>query len=189
LLALPLAAMALEVPAQVTVPGGTVVETGPGWGIATTTRMASARVAAIDVPTRRLDLLLADGSLVGLLAGPEVRRLEQIRVGDVIDVSYTEALMLSLRKHAAGNVARTESSDVRRGAPGAPPSGVKQSETTVLADVVAVDTTGGTLTLRGPQKTLTLRIKDPQQLALVQVGDQVEATYSEAVAVSIDPIR
>jgi hypothetical protein len=36
---------------------------------------------------------------------------------------------------------------------------------------------------------MALRIRDPKQLALVKPGDQVQATYTEAVAVSIDTVR
>ena len=38
-----------------------------------------------------------------------------------------------------------------------------------------------------PKQTVDLRIKDPNQLKLVKVGDQVEATYTEALAVSVEP--
>jgi hypothetical protein len=168
--------------------GATVVETGPGWGVATTTTVRSARVVAIDVPSRRLDLELADGRQIGLRAGPEVRRLAEIRAGDVVNVAFVEALALQLAKKG-GTVSRTEDSGERRSPSGALPGGISQSETVIVADVVAVDAVAGTVTLRGPKQSLTLRIRDSRQLALVRPGDQVQATYTEAVAVSIDPAR
>ena len=88
---------ALAALAQVEVPSGTTVtQTGPGWGIASTTTMANARVLAVDVPTRRMDLELADGRVIGLAVGAEVRRLGEIRAGDVVNVAFTEALMASV---------------------------------------------------------------------------------------------
>jgi hypothetical protein len=43
--------------------------------------------------------------------------------------------------------------------------------------------------LRGPKRTVDLRVRDPKQIKLVKVGDQVEATYTEAVAVSVEPAK
>jgi len=179
-------AMAAPVEAQ---PPETVVETGPGWGVATTTTLASARVAAIDPASRRVELLLADGRILALVAGAEVRRLSEIRVGDVVDVAFVESLALELRKDGKALVTRSEGTDTRRAPSSAAPAGVRQSDVTVLADVVAVNAATGVVTLRGPQATIDLRINDPAQLALVKPGDKVQATYSEAVAVSIDRVR
>ena len=190
LLPLVVAALAGNVSAQVTAPSGsTTVETGPGWGVATTTTMTTARILAFDPAARRVDVEFPDGRQQGLLLGPQVRRLGQLKEGDIVSVAFTDALMLSLRKQGSGVVSRSEGRDVRRTPSNAAPGGVAQAETTVVADVVAVDAGAGVITLRGPQRTMNLRIKDPKQLALVRPGDQVEATYSEAVAVSIEPAR
>ena len=170
-------------------PQGTVVEKGPGWGVATTTSTLTVRVAAIDAASRRMDVLRADGSTMGLVVASDVRRFDQVRVGDVIDVAFVESLVLELKKNGASVVARTEGGDTRRSMSGQAPGAVRQSEVSVLADVVAVDAASGTVTLRGPKATLALRIVDPKQLALVKPGDQVQATYTEAVAVSVDKVR
>ena len=44
-----------------------------------------------------------------------------------------------------------------------------------------------TVRLRGPTRAVDLRVHDPEQFKLVAVGDQVEATYTEAVAISVEP--
>jgi len=43
--------------------------------------------------------------------------------------------------------------------------------------------------LRGPKRTVDLKLRDPEQIKLIKVGDQVEATYQEAVAVSVEPAK
>jgi hypothetical protein len=43
--------------------------------------------------------------------------------------------------------------------------------------VVAVDAANQTVTLRGPTQTVELRVRDPEQLKPVKVGDQVDATH------------
>jgi Cu/Ag efflux protein CusF len=51
--------------------------------------------------------------------------------------------------------------------------------------VTAVDTQARTVTLRGPQRTVTVAVKDPAMLATVKVGDQVQATFTEALLISV----
>ena len=59
----------------------------------------------------------------------------------------------------------------------------------MVADVVAVDPATQTVTLKGPQRTVDLKVRDPKQFALVSKGDQVEATYTEAVAIAVTPAK
>jgi hypothetical protein len=60
-------------------------------------------------------------------------------------------------------------------------------EVKVVANVVAVDPKKQTVRLRGPERTVDLKVRDPNQLKLMKVGDQVEATYIEATAISVEP--
>ena len=100
--------------------------------------------------------------------------------------SHLEAVTIELRK-GSGIRERVESTTSDRAAPGAKPGGMVASRVTVIADVVAVNARTQTLTLRGPQRTVNLRVPDPKQFAVVKVGDQVEATFTEAVAVAVEP--
>ncbi|MBK7676952.1 MAG: hypothetical protein IPJ27_20565 [Candidatus Accumulibacter sp.] len=43
------------------------------------------------------------------------------------------------------------------------------------------------MTLRGAQRTVRLKIKDPEQLKLIKKGDQVEGVFSEAIAIAVVP--
>ena len=54
-------------------------------------------------------------------------------------------------------------------------------------DVVAVDPATQTVTLKGPQQTVDLKVRDPAQFKLISVGDQVEANYTEALAITVEP--
>ncbi len=58
---------------------------------------------------------------------------------------------------------------------------------TVIADVIGVDAEKQTVKLKGPKRTVDLKVRDPEQLKLIKVGDQVEATFTEAVAVAVEP--
>ena len=61
---------------------------------------------------------------------------------------------------------------------------------TVHGAVKAINKDKGTVTLVGPQGgTLTLTVQDPQKLDALKVGDQVVATYYEALVIQVRPAR
>jgi hypothetical protein len=43
------------------------------------------------------------------------------------------------------------------------------------------------VTLRGPKRTVDVKVRDPEQFKLIAKGDQIEATYTEAIAVAVTP--
>ena len=56
---------------------------------------------------------------------------------------------------------------------------------TLVADVTAVNLKEGTVTLRGTSQTRTLPVRDAALLRDIKVGDQVEVSYAEALAVDM----
>jgi hypothetical protein len=57
----------------------------------------------------------------------------------------------------------------------------------VTADVIAVNAKTQTVTLRGPKQVVDLKVRDPEQLKLIKVGDQIQAVYTQALALSVEP--
>ena len=41
------------------------------------------------------------------------------------------------------------------------------------------------VTLKGPQRTVDLKVRDPEQFKLIAKGDQVEAKYTQALAIAV----
>lgn len=159
----------------------------PGQAAVLASERVSATVDAIDQTTRRVTLREADGTLLSFTAGPEVRNLAQVKVGDVVTLSHTVALVLELKKTTGGIRERVESEGGMRTAPGQMPGAVMAREIRVVADVTKIDSKNKTVTLRGPKRSMKLRVDDPKQLAGIKVGDQVEATFIDAVAVTVEP--
>jgi hypothetical protein len=58
----------------------------------------------------------------------------------------------------------------------------------IVADVVGLDPTRQVVVLRGPQRVVELRVRDPQQFKLIALGDQVEATFLQALALAVEPV-
>lgn len=169
--------------------GAAVVGKGPGVAGAAQTVTIAATITAIDAKTRAVTLKGPQGREVTLTAGPEVRNFAQMKVGDAVDVQYVEALTLELKKGGGKTVQKSEAAGAMRAKEGAAPGGAIGRQVTVIADVVAVDPATQTVTLKGPQRTVDLKVRDPKQFALVAKGDQVEATYTEAVAIAVTPAK
>jgi Cu/Ag efflux protein CusF len=175
-------------PAQTTGASASVT-TAPGTARLVQTLKTTATVTAIDPASRLISLQRPDGAIVDIQAGAEVKNFDKIRVGDKVAAEYTEALSLELKKGAAGAPKRIESPPtVTRAEGGAKPSATAGSTVTVLADVVGVNQKDHFVTLRGPGGHMVdLRVPDPEQLKRIKQGDQVQAVYTEALAVKVSP--
>lgn len=168
--------------------GGAVLKSEPGKATLARAVEVPAQVVAIDKTTRTVTLKGPEGKVVDVVASDEVKRFDEIKVGDFIVARYLEALTLELKKtkvKAGEPVVREEAS---RAAPGERPAGVVARQVTAIADVIAVDPKKSTITLKGPRgNVVTLNVQNPDQFKVVKKGDQVEVTYTEAMAVSLEP--
>ena len=163
--------------------------TGPGTAAAARVRTVTATVTNIDLTIRQVTLRRPDGSTLTVIAGERVRNLPQLRVGDTVTLEFYDTLALELKKGGTGvPSSRTDSLSESRAALGQRPGGSTTRETVIVADVIATDAPTQTISLRGPGgRTVILPLRDPEQFKRIAVGDQVEATYVEAVALSITP--
>lgn len=143
-------------------------------------------VEMIDQATRTVTLKGKDGKSFAFVAGPEVRNLAQVEKGDHVKVAYIEAVALALKK-APGTVRERTETEIKEGAAlGQKPAGIVGKSVRVVASVEALDAKAGKVTLRGPQRTVELKVKDPAVLKNVKVGDFVEAEFVEAMAVKVE---
>jgi Cu/Ag efflux protein CusF len=167
---------------------GGMIATEPGKGVALQAVKASATVEAVDAATRTVKLKMPKGDVRSVVAGEEVRNFDQIKVGDKVTVEYVEALSLELKKDGKAVVGRTQTGAMERSKPGAKPGGVAMREIVAVVDVVGVDTASKSISVKNGQgETLVFPIRDPEQLKLIKKGDQIQATYTEAVAISLKP--
>lgn len=185
LVACALAAASGAMPAQ---PESSVhVASGVGAMMATETVKTTATVVAIDSATRTVSLKDKQGKVTELQVGDDVRNFDQVRIGEVVAVEYKRALSVSMTRQT-GMRSAIERETIERAPPGAKPGGSIGREVTVTADVVNVDGKTGMVTLKGPKgKTVDVHVSDAQQLKAIHRGDQVQAVYTEAIAVSMAP--
>jgi len=177
-------AVALPAVAQT---GGVVAETAPGKaGVAQTVKI-TATITAIDKATRDITLKGPQGNEVVVTAGPDVKNFDNMKVGDQVNAQYVEALTLELKKGGGMTVARSDQGGVLEAKPGQKPGGVAGRQVTIVADVVDVNPAKQSITLRGPKRTVELVVSDPAQFKLIAKGDQVEAKYTQALAIAVEP--
>jgi hypothetical protein len=158
----------------------------PGKGMTMETTKMTATVVAVDKTSRDVTLKGPQGNDVVVTAGPEVKNFDQIKVGDQVDVEYQRALALELKKGGGQTVYRADQLAAGSAVPGAMPAGAMGRRTTIVADVVAVDPAKQTITLKGPERTVDLVIADPEQFKRIAKGDQVQATFTQALAVVVN---
>ena len=184
--------IALVTSAAITVPaaaqnGGVAVTSTPGQVGVTKAVQISAIITAIDKATREVTLKGPKGKELTLTVGPDVKNFDKFKVGDLVNATYVEALTLKLVKGGGEVVETTEQAAAVAAKPGEKPAGAVGRQITVVANVIALDPASQTITLKGPKQTVDLMVHDPAQFKRIAVGDQIRATYSEALAMALEP--
>jgi hypothetical protein len=145
----------------------------------------TATVTAIDQATRAVTLRKDDGTEVSFVASEDVQNLAQVQVGDVLHVVYAEALAYEVRK---GGTAAAPVTAIAGGAAelGQRPAGALARQTTATVAIIAIDPQVPSVTFRGPAgNTRTIKVLHPEKLEGVRVGDTVDVTFTEALAIKV----
>lgn len=151
------------------------------------TKEVTGTVVVVNPQTRMLTIRQPDGVFEVIHVPSEVQRLDEIRIDDTLTIDYVEAVAIDLQKGNAAAAApgAVATRDVDREG-GRLPAGSIQETITLVGIVEVVNTAESKVTVRGPENTVTVNIRDPALLAEVSVGDSVTVTYISAVAASIE---
>ena len=148
-------------------------------------RSVSATVKSVDQATRQVVLTTEDGQETSFVASEEVRNLPQLKAGDTVTVTYAEALAYEVKKGGTAVAAVTEVVG-GRAEPGAKPAGALAQQTTLTVLITAIDKAVPSVTFKAANgETRTIKVLRPEKLEGVAVGDTVEVTYTEAIAVKV----
>ena len=166
---------------------GTEPRLGPGAITEESVISTEATVVSIDHATRMVTLRTPDQRLHTLRVDPSVRNFGKVRKGDEVVTTYYEAIAVAVRKPGSAHTGVSTDEDTERARAGQKPGGVAAETTTITARVVKVDRKHRSLDLRGPEgNVLTVDVQDPAQLQKLAVGDLVEVSVTEAVAVQVE---
>jgi hypothetical protein len=150
----------------------------------------SARVESVDLATRRIVLKSPQSGSETYIAGPEVKRLPEIKVGDTITLDYKVAATAELREPTAEE--KKSPVTVAQGADRAPadqpPGGAFARVTRVVALVEAVDAEAKTFSIRGPMGgMIKIPVDDPAMIASLKIWQAVVVTFVESALLSVEP--
>jgi len=152
-----------------------------------------ATVESIDYTNRVVGLRSASGEPIVVLAGPEVRNLAQVKVGDRVVTRYTVALAAEVKKAAPGVGLQVEPVTGSRAMPGARPAAQASQTVRATVEVVAIDTIANWVEVKGPSGYYRrINVKQPKGQEFIRglkKGDLVEITYTEGLAISVEPAK
>jgi hypothetical protein len=145
-----------------------------------------AKVEAINHETRKVTLRGPEGNTVTFKVDKSVKNLDQVNAGDQIVVHYYESVAVEVIQpgsEKSGQERVVESSE-----PGEKPAGASLEKTTVVATVEAINRMTPSITLKDSAgKVHTIKVRHPERLKLVKIGDTLKITFWEAVAMAVEP--
>jgi len=146
-----------------------------------------AKVVAINQKTREVTLEGADGEKKTIKVGPEVKNLPQVHKGDMVNVAYHRAIAATLKKKGSKASAPEAGEALYTAKPGEMPAAVGAQQVKLTATVTNINKDMQEITLKGPKgRSAAVAVQDPSVLDKVKVGDLVDITYTEAIAIAVD---
>ena len=184
-LALTLTAALLAAPALAQAPAA---DPAPASGVYAVNEIsATGTVEAIDYAKRLVTIKGEGGRVETFEVDAAAKNLDQVKVGDVIVLLYKESLVWELNKPGAGVQGVEAVGAVGTAKKGEMPGAVAGRQVTATVTITAIDAKAPTVTIKGPAgNERTIKVKDPKKLAGVKVGDTLDITYTEAVAISVE---
>ena len=142
-------------------------------------------VKAVDLQNKTVTVEGSGGKIVTVNA-PNARNLDQVHVGDKVNLQYTEELALFVRKSDAQPSA-TQTETVTLAPKGQKPAGVVARTVELTGTVESIDPKKRTVSVKGPAGNVrTFHVdKAVKNFNQIKVGDQVVLRITEAVALSV----
>jgi len=150
----------------------------------------TAEVVAVDPATRHLTLRGPLGGEVTGKVDDEVKNLDQVKVGDMVSISYQASIALSAAKPGEPNPLFTggESSTAEAGKR---PEVAVSEQTKQTVTVVSVDPEKRSIVFQGEDGTLfPVEVERPEfarKLKTVRPGDKIDIVTTEAVIAKVEP--
>lgn len=144
-------------------------------------------IVNIDQDTRVITLKNEAGEQYDFTAGPEVKNFAQLKRGDLVIMEYYAGFAIALGPKGSGLEAKTSATKIETAKPGEKPGIKVTSGTYASAKVVGIDQENRIVILKGPEHVLALKVSDQVNIADLEVGQEVEALYTESYAISVQP--
>jgi Cu/Ag efflux protein CusF len=139
-------------------------------------------VMVVNPDTRLMTLKTADGSYEVLHVPPEVKRLDEIKIGDMVSITETTTALIELQTGRDAGAMGAEGETEVEAEPGEKPAGTITDELTLYGKIVGVDKAAGTVTIKGAETTRVFPVQDQALLDELKVGDGVVAKFRNVIS-------
>lgn len=114
------------------------------------------------------------------------RNLENVAVGDVVYVNYTETVQIKAFGADAISAGKEAEAIFARAPEGAKPGKAMAVAVTVVVTIAAIDLENSTVTLKDKQgNTKIFKPRIPANLKKVKVGDKVAVSFAKALSITV----
>lgn len=162
------------------------IVSGQAGGTFEDTFTVTAVVRAVDQKSRKVTLEGSDGKPATFTAPPEVRNLDQLKVGDKVKATIAQQVDVSVQDESPGAAAKY--AEVAARAPrGAKPGALVAESFETVAKVTAIDRDNRTATLKFTDgDTMKIPVREDVQLERYDVGDYVVIRVTEQLTVLVE---
>ncbi|MGX2039672.1 hypothetical protein ACWJKU_05990 [Methylocaldum sp. MU1018] len=156
-------------------------------------KQTTARVKEVDLWNRRVFLTGSNGEGFSVHIDPKVENLAKVQVGDQVSIGYYEALAAEIKDPGEGvkDVKVGEGSSIAQS--GERPAGSVGRSVRATVKIISVDPHANRVTISSPSGHVhTVEVRNPQLQKYIETlgaGDEVELTYTEAVAITVEPVE
>jgi hypothetical protein len=165
--------------------GAVAVQEGVPGGVAVKTINISAKVTAIDRDSRELTMVGPKGNEWTVEVGPEAVNFDQIEVGDMVNATVTEQLVVAMGDPEA-SAGDGSALTVALAPKGAQPGGIVADVTQVTGTVVVLDALSRSATLQFEDGTTKVfPVRDDIDLSQRRIGEQVVFQVTQMVAIDV----
>jgi hypothetical protein len=147
---------------------------------------SSSTIQAIDTTSRTITLRDEKGNEDTFAVGEGVQRFNELKVGQRVNVTYYESLVLQLVKPGEKGGGESLEAALNR-AKGALPAGSIATQEKATVTVKAVDMAIPSITVTTPDgRTVTRKIEQKKYLEGVKPGDKIDITMTRAFVTSVE---
>ena len=127
--------------------------------VASEMRTETGTIEAIDAATRAVTFKKTDGTYVTTVAGPDIKRFGELKIGDTVTAKYYETLVVRVKQPGESDVLSRATATT--GSAQALPGGTKAKQVTITATISAIDPTTPSITFTGANGwKYTSRVQD-----------------------------
>ena len=150
------------------------------------TETVKATIDSIDHDARTVTFKDKDGNLETVYAGPEIKRFDELKVGDEVTFRYTASVAVRVRKPGDPVVPSTTEKPVLVRGTGEKPSGTITQQQTANVLVKSIDPKTSAITVETEDgRSMSFKVEEKGLIKNIKTGDRVEITYTEALMISV----